>query len=802
MPYPRNLRWEFGSFRLDGSQHLLFRDGQLVSLPPKAAEVLLVLVESHGQLVEKDALMKAVWPDSFVEEANLAVHISQLRKILNDGSGSQYIETIPRRGYRFVGAVTAVDPAASAENSPAAAAASAPSPEPSTQTSPPASTPNSSSRASALPFTLEHALLLGGAILFIAVAVLLGIKRGGQRTHASEAAVISHPLAATVERNSIVLADIANNTGDPIFDTTLRQAMSIELEQSPFLDLVPESQLQDSLRNMGKPANTQLTPEVSLDLCQRTGSAAVLDGWIAKLGTQYTLGVRAINCRSGDHIADLQTTAASRERVLQALGDATRQLRAKLGESLSMLQKFDTPIEEATTPSLEALQAYSIGRATMVQRGEDASSVPFFERAIRLDPDFAMAYAALGNAYSNLEEPGLADANVTRAYELREHVSQREKFYIESHYYQFVTGNLDKAARAYEVWAETYPVDLAPRTNLAVIYSNLGEFQLSLQKAKEAVNLAPDDTQNQANLVNAYISLGQPDAARAVATEALKNGFDSPFLRLYLYDVSFLQNDTSGMQREIAWSAGEPGVEGDFLDHEGSDAAYQGQLTKARTFADRAAAAALQAKAKETAASYELNAAQWEAVYGNVPQAKQRVDKALALAGDRDTQYNAAVALALAGETQQAGALADGLNRRFPEDTFVQSCYLPAIRGAIALRRHDSTGALRELTAATPYELGVAGGLFPVYIRGLVYLQTGDGNHAAIEFQKMVDHPGVVLDGPIGALAPLQLARAYALSGQKAMAKTEYADFLQKWQNADIDIPILIEAKNESRKLQ
>jgi eukaryotic-like serine/threonine-protein kinase len=802
MSYPRNLRWEFGSFRLDGSQHLLFRDGQLVSLAPKAAEVLLVLVESHGQLVEKDALMKAVWPDSFVEEANLAVHISQLRKILNDGSGSQYIETIPRRGYRFVGAVSAVGPAASMDNSPPATSAiPSPSPEPSAQISP-ASTLDSSSRASSLPFTLEHALLLGGAILLVAVAVLLGVKHGGQRTHASEVAAISHLPTAPVERNSIVLADIANNTGDPIFDTTLRQAMSIELEQSPVLDLVPEAQLQDSLRNMGKPANTQLTPEISLDLCQRTGSTAVLDGWIAKLGTQYTLGVRAISCRSGDHIADLQTTAASREQVLQALGDATRQLCAKLGESLSMLQKFDTPIEEATTPSLEALQAYSIGRATMVQRGEDASSVPFFERAIRLDPDFAMAYAALGNAYSNLGEPGLADANVTRAYELREHVSQREKFYIESHYYQFVTGNLDKAAHAYEVWAETYPGDLAPRTNLAVIYSNLGNFQQSTERAKEALSIAPGDTQNYANLVNAYISLDQPNQAKAVAEEAFKRNLDSPFLRLYLFDVAFLQNDAAGMQQQVAWSAGEPGVEGDFLDHEGSDAAYLGQLAKARTFADRAAAAALQTRAKETAAGYELNAAQWEALYGNLPQAKQRVDKALALAGDRDTQYNAAVALALAGETQRAGELADGLNRRFPEDTFVQSCYLPSIRGAIDLRRHDSAHALRELAAATPYELGVAGGLFPVYIRGLVDLQAGDGNHAAIEFQKIIDHPGVVLDAPIGVLAPLQLGRAYALSGQNAMAKTGYADFLQKWQNADADIPIFIEARNESRKLQ
>lgn len=801
MSTPGNSRWAFGPFRLDGSQHLLFRDGQLVSLSPKAVEVLLVLIERHGRLIEKEELMKAVWPDSFVEEANLAVHISQLRKTLVDEAGSHYIETIPRRGYRFIGQVSSL---AAAEEPGSPTLNERPE---QMRAASEAATP--SVAEAGVPKRPRHGLagkalwLVGGAAL-LALFVFLGVNHFRQKAQASTASTTPANVATPmplVEKDSVVLADIANNTGDPIFDTTLRQGMAIELEQSPFLHLVADTSLQDSLRDMGKSSGTPLTPEISLEICQRTGSKAVLEGWIARLGTEYTLGVRAINCRTGDHIADLQSNAASKEQVLKALGDTTRQLRAKLGESLSMLQQFDTPIEEATTPSLEALQAYSIGRATMVQKGEDASSVPYFERAIRIDPDFAMAYAALGNAYSNLNEPGLASSNITHAYALREHVSQRERFYIESHYYQFVTGDLDKASNAYEHWAETYPDDLAPRTNLAVIYSNLGKFQQSLEKAREALSIAPGDTQNYANLMNAYISLDQPKEAEAVAEQAFERKLDAPYLRLNLYEVSFLKSDEAGMEKQITWSRGEPAVEDTFLDHEASTAAHSGQVAKAREFTDRAAAAAIRAGEKETAAEYELNAALWEALFGNRPQATQRSERAVALSGDRDTQYGAAITFALAGETGRAKAIAKALGSRFPEDTFVQYLYLPAIRGAVCLSERGNTDALHELAAATPYELGVAGGLLPVYIRGLFYLQSGDGKRAASEFQKILDHPGVVLNSPIGSLALLQQGRAYVLVGDKAKALSAYYGFLSKWQNADPDASVLIETKAEIQKL-
>jgi DNA-binding winged helix-turn-helix (wHTH) protein/tetratricopeptide (TPR) repeat protein len=795
MTQTENVFWEFGSFRLDASQRLLFRNGQLAPLSPKAADILVLLVEKHGQLVEKDVLMKEVWPDCFVEEANLAVHISQLRKTLSDEKDSSYIETIPRRGYRFVGAVTCartpVDGAKVSEPvlpTPQAAAIETPQPAGPTEIEPLAKSKSSRS------------LLIGVAGLLLCATVLVAwwIQEKGKSAQTAASPASPNTLA---EKDSIVLADIANNTGEPVFDTTLRQAIAIELEQSPFLSLLPESRMQESLRLMGKPADSPLTPEIARELCQRTDSAAVLDGWIAKLGTQYVLGLRAVNCRSGDHMADLQVTAASKDQVLKALGDATGQLRSKLGESLATVQKFDTPIEEATTSSLEALQAYSIGRATMIQRGESASCVPFFRKAIRSDPDFAIAYAALGNAYSNLGETGQAADNIKKAYILREHVSEREKLYIESHYYQFVTGDLGKAQQSLEQWAEIYPQDVAPRTNLAVIYSNLGKFDPSLQQAKEAVRIAPDNGQNYANLVNAYISLNQPGDAKSTAQEALARKLDSPILRLYTYDVAFLERDTAGMQQQITWSAGEPGVEDSFLDSQASTAAFFGQLAKARELTDRASVAAKHSDEKETAAGYELNDAQREAVFGNLPEARRRAETALSLAKDHDTQYGAAVALAFAGDTSRANAIANQLNQRFPEDTVVQFCYLPVIRSAVALKQNDWRRALKELDAAAPYDLGVAGGLFPVYMRGLSYLAAKDGDRAAIEFQKIADHPGVALNSPIAAVVQLQIGRAAVLSGNRKAAKTAYEKFFVNWKDADPDIPILTQAKTEYAKL-
>jgi DNA-binding winged helix-turn-helix (wHTH) protein/Flp pilus assembly protein TadD len=804
MSRPEDLHWEFGSFRLHASQRLLFRDGEMIPLSRKALDILLILIESHGQLVEKDDLMHRVWPDSFVEESNLAVHISQVRKTLGEGGGNYRIETIPRRGYRFVGEVERE----AASQQPSAPAINAPvsnlEPESASlasETFPVEGQIQKSSGQSEKPETPRRGRSLVGwafagiATVLVAALLVLALRFRDRGKRAPD-----RVPGASGDQNRIVLGEITSKTGEPVFDTTLHEAMVIELEQSPYLSLISEQRMQQSLRLMGKPAATALTPELSRELCQRTGGVAVLDGSIAKLGTEYVLGVRAVNCRTGDHLCDLQTTVASKELVLKALGDVMGQLRAKLGESLSMVQKFDTPIEEATTSSLEALQAYSMGRETMVQKGESAACVPFFQQAIRLDPGFAIAYAALGNAYSNLGEKGLADANIRKAYELSAHVSEHERLYIESHYYQFATGDLIKASRIYELWAATFPNDEAPRTNLAVIYSNLGRFDRSLELAKEAVHVGSHDAQSYANLVNAYVSLNKPDEANAVAAQAMAQNLDSSALRLYLYDAAALQQNSTGMQMQLTWASGEPEIQDDFLNNQANNLATSGQVARARELTRRATDAARQADEKETAAGYELDEAQREAEFGNDSEARRSAETALSWAGDRDTKYAAAVALALSGAADRAQSLAGQIDKGFPDDTVVQYLYLPTIRGAIAVKQKDPGRSLQVLEGARPYELGLAAGLLPAYVRGLAYLEARDGEKAGFEFQKIIDHPGVVVNLPIGMLARLQMARGYLMQGRPSQAKAAYEDFLNRWKNADQDIPILRDAKAEYAK--
>ncbi len=613
--------------------------------------------------------------------------------------------------------------------------------------------------------------------------------------------LFSRRAHALTDKDTIVLADFANTTGDTVFDGTLRQGLSVQLEQSPFLSIISDQQIQQTLQMMGQKPDVKLTPEIARELCQRTQSTAVLHGSIASLGSQYVLGIQATNCRTGDVLAEEQATADNKEETLKALGGAVTKLRAKLGESLNSVQKFDTSIEQATTPSLEALQAYSAGRKTMVGKGDSAAAAPFFSRATQLDPKFAMAYAALGNAYSNLAEMGLAADNIRKSYELRGSVSDREKFYIESHYFHFVTGDLEKARRVYEIWAQTYPRDVGPLTNLAVIDSFLGNYAKSLAMAIEAVRLSPEDSQNHANLVDAYIFLNRLDQARTAATEAQSKNLDSPDLRIYLYMVAFLQNDAAGMRQQVAWSAGEPGVEDALLANEADTAAYTGNLHQAREFSRRASNSAQLAEEKETAAGYEVSAALREALLGNIREARKLSEAALALSKDRDTQYGVALALVFAGDDSPGKKLANRLADQFPEDTAVQFCYLPTVDALLALRRGDSSKAVEALSLATPYELGVAARLYPAYVRGRVYLAAHQGSKAASEFQKILDHRGVIINEPIGALAHLQIGRAYAMQGDTAKAKAAYQDFLTLWKDADPDIPILIAAKSEYAEL-
>jgi Tfp pilus assembly protein PilF len=617
----------------------------------------------------------------------------------------------------------------------------------------------------------------------------------------------SRKTHALTGKDSIVLADFTNTTGDTVFDGTLRQGLSVQLEQSPFLSIISDQQIQQTLGLMGQPAEAKLTPAIARELCQRTESAAVLDGSIASLGSQYVLGLKAVSCRTGDIVAEEQARASGKEQVLLAMDKAVAKLRGKLGESLSTVQKFDTPVEQATTPSLEALQAYSLGRKTMTGKSDFAAAVSLFQRAVNLDPNFAMAYSSLSNAYWSLGETNLGAESARKAYELRERVSDREKFYIECNYY-WAKGDLEKARQAYELWAQTYPRDDSPPGYLSAIYGQIGEHDKALAEAQEALRRDPTSGLNYANLAFAYLNLNRLDQARATAEEAQAKKLDSQYLRFSLYQLAFLQNDPTGMAQQAAWAAGKPGVEDVLLASEANTTAYFGHLAEAREFSRRAVASAKRAEEKETAAGYEAEAALREVLFGNVAEARQRVAATLGLPNGRDVLYGAALVLAFEGDAGGAQTLCDDLGKRFREDTLVEFKYLPTIHAQLALNRSDSSRAISILQVAAPYELGLpAGGAFsptmyPVYVRGKAYLAAHRGSEAADEFQKILKQRSIVQNEPIGALAHLGLARAYSMQGDTAKAKSAYQDFLALWKDADPDIPILKQAKAEYAKLQ
>jgi eukaryotic-like serine/threonine-protein kinase len=618
-----------------------------------------------------------------------------------------------------------------------------------------------------------------------------------------------HLSPLLTEKDTIVLGDFTNTTGVPVFDGALRQGLAVQLEQSPFLSLVSEAQIQQTLRLMGQPADARLTPEIAREICQRTTSTAVLDGSITSLGSQYVLGLRAVNCRTGDSLAREQATADGKEQVLKALGTTGSKLRAKLGESLSTVQKFDTPVEQATTPSLEALQAYSFGVRSLWGRADPVAAAPFFRRAIELDANFAMAYALLGLNSVYMGQTDRAAENTRKAYNLRERVSQRERFLIEGNYYFLVTGDLEKARQAYELWAQTYPRDILPPGSVAATYIALGQYDKALEKTRDALRLDRGSGADYAILVGCFLLLNRLEEARAVAQEAQAKNLDSAWLHFNLYVLASLENDAAGMARQVEWAAGKPGLEDVLLIWEADTAAYSGRLGKARELSRRAIASAERVEGKETAAHYEANAALREALFGNVAEARERSASALKLSTGRDVQYGAALALTFSGgvELRRIQKLVDDLARRFPEDTMVRFSYLPTLRAQLALTRNDTARAIEALRAATPYEMASNGSgafstaLYPVYVRGQAYLAARQGNKAAAEFQKILDHRGVVFNEPIGVLSHLGLARAYALSGDTAKARLKYEDFFALWKEAEAGIPVLKQARSEYAQL-
>jgi tetratricopeptide (TPR) repeat protein len=609
------------------------------------------------------------------------------------------------------------------------------------------------------------------------------------------------------DQDTLVLADFSNTTGDPVFDDTLKQAISVQLGQSPFLNILSDAKTRATLRLMAMPRGTKLTPEVARDLCQRADAQAYVSGAIASLGSQYVIGLEAFNCKTGDVLAQEQVTADNKEHVLRALGAAATKLRRKLGESLNTMEKFDAPMDQVTTPSLEALKALSEGRKILQEQGSSAA-IPFFNRAIELDPNFAAAYAALGISYSNLREPGLASQNLTKAYDLRDKVSEREGFRISATYYLLVTGELDKAIQTYEMWAKTYPRNGEPYGNLGVDYSYLGQYERGVTASLEDLRLNPGSAAAFTNLVGLYTALDRLDDAKAKYKEAVEHKVDNPFLHGNRYGVAFLESDTSEMKRQVAAASGKPG-EDILLSFESDTEAFYGRLNGARELSNRAAESARRNGSMETAAAWQMDAALREAEFNDIARSRQDITSALAGAPTRDANILAALALARIGDADRAKHIADDLAERFPLNTVINHYWLPAIYASIEIRRGNPAKALDILQTAEPYELGtplpqfeVGGSLYPVYIRGLAYLSLQKGKEAAAEFRKFLDQRGVAVNCPLAALARLQLGRAYALSGDSIKARGSYQEFFALWKDAESNIPVLKEAKAEYQQIR
>jgi eukaryotic-like serine/threonine-protein kinase len=606
----------------------------------------------------------------------------------------------------------------------------------------------------------------------------------------------SHRSKPLTDKDTIVLADFANSTGDAVFDDTLKQALSVALNQSPFLNVLSENKVAATLKLMSRPAGTKLTPEMARELCQRAGSKAYLAGSIATLGNEYVLGLKAVNCQSGDTLAEEQETAASKEKVLDTLGEAASKLRTELGESLATVQKFDVPLEQATTSSLEALKAYSLGRKADNEKGI-AAALPYDQRAIELDPNFAMAYDAVGGDYFSLGELGRASEYSAKAFQLREHASEWERLEITGDYYTNVTGELDKAAQTYQEEIESYPKRLEDEyVTLGIFYSLQGQHEKATEVTRQSLRLDPDWSNSYGNLAIYALALQRFDETREIIHEAQARKIDKPSFHSALYALAFLGADSAAMAEQQQWFAGKPDYENWGLALASDTEAYGGHVGKARELTKRAVDSAIRADSKENGAIWQANAATAQAAYGSATEARQSAAEALKLAPtSRGVEVEAALAFAMAGDTARADSLAQDLGKRFPLDTQMQSLWLPAIQAQLALDRKNPASALTALQAAVPpIEFGLIqfvanlSCLYPTYIRGEAYLAAGQGSAAAAEFQKILDHSGIVWNCWTGALAHLGVARANALQSKtlqgadadaaRVRALAAYKDFL------------------------
>jgi len=603
--------------------------------------------------------------------------------------------------------------------------------------------------------------------------------------------------ARLTEQDSVVLSDFTNTTGDSVFDGTLKEALAIDLGQSPFLNIVPDTKVRETLKYMNQAPETRITSDLAREICQRLGSKAVIGGSISSLGGQFAVTLNATSCSTGDSLARVGTEARGKEEVLAAVGKAASNLRDKLGESRASMQTFDKPLQQVTTSSLEALQSFTRGEQLRAQ-GKDPEAIPLYRHAVELDPNFAMAYAKLGILFEESGEPDTGREYTKKAFALADRVSQREKFYIIWRYYESVSGEADKVIESNQVWAQTYPRDWVPHNSLAYDYRQVGLFDNAIREGQEAMRLEPNYVMPYSNLAYAFTDLNRFDEAKAMIAQEICRGMEPEYLHWILYQIAFIENDSADTKKQVEWARGRP-EEFSMRNYECTAAGAMGQMRRARELSQQAVDLAQSRGLKEAAAGYLAGESGLEAIVGNELQARLKAKQALVLSPGPEMQGSVAFTLARVGELAQARNGADALAKQFPAGTFVQKITVPSLLALIEMRRGNPGRAIELLEAPLPYELGETAGLTPAYERGEAYLQMHDGTRAAVEFQKIVDHRG--LDPFDFPLATLGLARAYALQGDTAKARAKYQDFLALWKNADPDVPILKEAKAEYARL-
>lgn len=798
-------KFQFGDFQVDPLTRTLRRREEVVTLNRRAFDVLVYLVQNPGRLLTRDELLKSVWPDTFVDENSLAQSISTLRRALEEKPGdNSYIVTLPGRGYQFVAQVKVL-----ASNLAIPQDGTVVEGTHATGLVLQRETIRTSIATSELPALPPHRKWTRVVIIALCLIVIL---LGGALYRLKH-----RPAHRLTEQDTVVLADVTNRTADPVFDDTLKTALSIALDQSPLLNTLSDNKIRTTLQLMARPIDTKITSEVAREICQRAGGKALIAGSIVQLGSQYVLTLEASSCQDGETMAREQVTAPAKEKVLDALGTAASKLRSELGESLATVQKFDVSLPQATTSSLEALKAYSLGQKVLYQR--DAASAPqYFERALELDPNFAMAYAELGITYYTLSQPGRARENVAKAFQLRNRVSERESLNISAIYYGYGTGETEKGIEALQELIEIYKRG-GSYNGLADLYTRLGQYEKSAEAARMLLTLDPDNKFGFVNLALDDLALQNFSDMRQVIHQAQTRSSDTYFLHDYSYTLSFLQGDSAGMEEQQRWFAAHPIYANYGLAQAAFTEAYAGHVEKARELTRAAADSAMRSDNQENAAMYRAHAALQEAAYGYSAEARQSAAEALKLApGNPNVAVQAALAFAMTSETARASSLLQDMEERFSLDTPLQLLGLPAIEAQLELGRSKPDLALKTLQAGlpiefanTPFTTKNTSCLYPTYIRGQAYLAARQGAAAASEFQKIVDHKGIVGNCWTGVLAHLGIGRANALrsatsqgdeaSAARTHATDAYKTFLTLWKDADPDVPILKEAKAEYARL-